>query len=72
VDQTRFSNEIEFATVAFDNVKIWKFSYDSSKIYEGEMVEQYKIEIKGMHIRSLDFSNGFTIIAEKTTVLFYN
>lgn len=37
IEYSKFSNELEFATQTVDTIKVWKFSFDSSKIYEGEM-----------------------------------
>lgn len=39
MEYSKFSNELEFATLSIDVIKVWKFSFDSSKIYEGEMME---------------------------------
>lgn len=72
MEYAKFSNELEFATISADHLKLWRFSYDSSKIYDGEMVELYKIELKGSTIKSVDFSEGTTIISERGTTYLYH
>ena len=72
MEYSKYSNELEFATVCSDFVKVWRFSFDSSKIYEGEMIEEYKVEVKGTLIKSVDFSDDLTIVTEKSnTTLFH-
>lgn len=63
---------MEFATICNDFVKVWKFSFDSSKIYEGEMIEQYKVELKAALIKSVDFSDTLTIATEKSTTYLFH
>lgn len=53
-------------------MKVWKFSFDSSKIYEGEMIEQYKVELKAALIKSVDFSDSLTIATEKSTTYLFH
>ncbi|CAD8094525.1 unnamed protein product [Paramecium sonneborni] len=72
VEYSKYSNELEFATICVDFIKVWKFCFDSSKIYEGEMLEQYKVELKPSVIKSVDFSDGLTIASEKTTTYLFH
>ncbi|CAD8098717.1 unnamed protein product [Paramecium primaurelia] len=72
IEYSKFSNELEFASQTVDTIKVWKFSFDSSKIYEGEMQEMYKIEVKQQIIKCIEFSNDFLILTTKQNYSIYH
>ncbi|CAD8105567.1 unnamed protein product [Paramecium sonneborni] len=72
IEYSKFSNELEFASQTLDTIKVWKFSFDSSKIYEGEMQEMYKIELKQQIIKSIEFCSDLLIITSKSSYSIYH